>query len=195
VCPVLDLTAYPYTMDPKLRRDVRRAGNKLEKVTPHQFIRASETNFPRQLEDFFHLYEARWGQMDAPLRQFYSDFAAEMLAAGDLFLCLLHIDGTPAAAIFAFKCGSTMYCYLTGYSAAMAKLSPGAVLLEWVVERAIEAGLKQVDFLRDPEPYKYLWGARDQPGYKLRSAAPNGLPWGQTRASAIIETSHGKQGV
>lgn len=31
------------------------------------------------------------------------------------------------------------------------------------VERAIERGLRTVDFLRGDEPYKYEWGAADEP--------------------------------
>jgi CelD/BcsL family acetyltransferase involved in cellulose biosynthesis len=31
------------------------------------------------------------------------------------------------------------------------------------IERAIERGQRQFDFLRGPEPYKYEWGAVDEP--------------------------------
>ena len=52
----------------------------------------------------------------------------------------------------------------------MAKLSPGAVLLEHVIERARAEGMADVDFLRHPEAYKYLWGAKDRQNYKITGA-------------------------
>jgi CelD/BcsL family acetyltransferase involved in cellulose biosynthesis len=49
----------------------------------------------------------------------------------------------------------------------MNKLSPGAVLLGWVIEEAVAEGMAEVDFLRQREAYKYLWGARDRINYKV----------------------------
>ena len=43
------------------------------------------------------------------------------------------------------------------------ELSPGVVLLERLVRRAIERGKCRVDLLRGDEPYKYEWGAVDEP--------------------------------
>jgi len=35
------------------------------------------------------------------------------------------------------------------------------------IEAAIEEGFKEVDFLRQREPYKYLWGARDRVSHRI----------------------------
>jgi CelD/BcsL family acetyltransferase involved in cellulose biosynthesis len=35
------------------------------------------------------------------------------------------------------------------------------------VQRAIELGRRQLDFLRGDEPYKYEWGAVDEPIQRL----------------------------
>jgi CelD/BcsL family acetyltransferase involved in cellulose biosynthesis len=150
VCPVLDLSTYPDAMDRKHRTDVRRAQNKLQN---HSEI--SRVGF----DDFLLLYEMRWGPMEATLQRFHCEVNADFH--------LLRIDSAPAAAIYTLTAGRTIYCYLSGYDPAMAKLSPGAVLLGWVIEEAVANGLQEVDFLRKPEAYKYLWGARDRINYKL----------------------------
>jgi CelD/BcsL family acetyltransferase involved in cellulose biosynthesis len=167
VCPVLDLNTYPGTMDHKHRTDVRRAQNKLRKYSELHFEMANETNLMRHLDAFFELHEARWGRVDDALRRFHKAAAAEFLATGDLRLCLLRLDNAPAAAVYAFTAGPSLYCYLSGFDPAMAKLSPGAVLLGWLIDRAVTEGLREVDFLRQTEAYKYLWGARDRVNYKL----------------------------
>ncbi len=174
VCPVLDLSSYPESMDHKHRIDVRRAQSRLNKHHAREFLTSNRSNLTQNLDDFFRLYEMRWGVMDSSLRQFYSEAAANFLATGDLRLSLLRIDNMPAAAIYAFTKGQVLYCYLSGFDPAMSKLSPGAVLLGWVIEQAIAEGTKYVDFLRQPEPYKYLWGARDRVNYKLKLPSPGG---------------------
>ena len=46
-------------------------------------------------------------------------------------------------------------------------LSPGVVLLERLVRRAIERGKCRVDLLRGDEPYKYEWGGIDEPVQRI----------------------------
>jgi CelD/BcsL family acetyltransferase involved in cellulose biosynthesis len=41
------------------------------------------------------------------------------------------------------------------------------VMVAKYVERAISAGKRRLDFLRGDEPYKYEWGAHDEPIQRL----------------------------
>lgn len=152
VCPVLDLGTYPESMDRKHRTDLRRAQNKLRDK-----IRFATAGF----EEFLPLYQARWGPMADPLQRFHRE------AGGEFHL--LHIDAEPAAAIHTLNSSQTLYCYLSGYDPSLAKLSPGAVLLGWVLDQATARGVREADFLRKTESYKYLWGARDRINYKIVS--------------------------
>jgi CelD/BcsL family acetyltransferase involved in cellulose biosynthesis len=52
--------------------------------------------------------------------------------------------------------------YLSGFDAARARESPGAVLLGDMVEWALAAGMRELHFLRGDEEYKYAWGAEDR---------------------------------
>ena len=170
VCPVLDLHTYPDCMDPKQRVDVRRAKNRLLKNHRLDFRSSGEADLPACMEEFFGLYEVRWGALDPALREFHHAVAENFQAEGMLRLFLLRIDNQPAAAIYAFADNKTLYCYLSGFEPSLAKLSPGAVLLEHVIERARAEGMADVDFLRHPEAYKYLWGAKDRQNYKITGA-------------------------
>jgi CelD/BcsL family acetyltransferase involved in cellulose biosynthesis len=168
VCPVLDLRTFPDCMDHKHRIDVRRARSKLSKRPDLQFQTANSETLSRCMDEFFCLHEIRWGSMGEELRQFHEDVSNRFLKTGHLRLSLLRIGGRAVAAIYAFVCGKTLYCYLSGFDPAVAKLSPGAVLLAWVIEQALADGMEEVDFLRQPESYKYLWGARDRTNYMIR---------------------------
>jgi CelD/BcsL family acetyltransferase involved in cellulose biosynthesis len=46
-------------------------------------------------------------------------------------------------------------------------LSPGVVLVERLIRRAIERGRRRFDFLRGHEAYKYEWGGADEPIQRL----------------------------
>lgn len=176
VCPVLELSRFPACMDSKHRTDVRRARNKLSKSADLQFAVADGGTLGTFLADFFRLHEARWGTLDESLKRFHCEVARGFLETGHLRLGVLRTGGEAAAAIYGFVCGSTLYCYLSGFLPEMAKLSPGAVLLGWMIEQAIAEGLQEVDFLRHREAYKYLWGARDRKNYVLSQATVRATP-------------------
>ena len=42
-------------------------------------------------------------------------------------------------------------------------LSPGVLLVYAYIRHALATGLRRLDFLRGDEPYKYSWGAVDEP--------------------------------
>jgi len=168
VCPVLDLSTYPCSMDDKHRTDVRRARNKLTKLPDLRFTMADRNTLSGDLEEFFRLHAARWGALSGALQQFHREVAVGFLDSGNLRLALVRTGNAAMASIYAFTSAKTLYCYLSGFDPEMAKLSPGGVLLGWVIENAAAEGLERVDFLRHRDAYKYLWGARDQTNYAVR---------------------------
>src|SRR4029079_8030635 len=66
-----------------------------------------------------------------------------------------------------FETPETLYFYNAGIEPDARRLSPGVLLVERLMRRAIQRGLKTVDFLRGDESYKYEWGAADEPIQRL----------------------------
>ena len=162
-CPVLALKEYPAKMDPKFRRDLHRARNKLERHNA-RFAQSPD------IECFFTLHAKRWNVLpDAALETFQREVAERFARLGLLRLHTLYIDDAPAAAVFAIAAHGTLYCYLSAFDAAFQKLSPGVVLLAHAIEAAREEGCHSVDFLRGQESYKYLWGAKDSATFRVRA--------------------------
>ena len=82
---------------------------------------------------------------------------------GPLRLSFLTVAGRRIAAEVHFEAGDRLMYYNAGTDPAARDLSPGVVMVERLVRRAIDRGLREVDFLRGDEPYKYEWGATDEP--------------------------------
>ncbi|MDQ1473587.1 MAG: hypothetical protein QOJ99_5067 [Bryobacterales bacterium] len=167
VCPVLELSAWPGSMDEKQRTDWRRARNRLLKSQDFEFMTATAGTVEYCMDEFFRLHGLRWGALSDSLQRFHREVANSFSEGGDLRLSVLRIGGRAAAAVYGFRAGQTLFCYLSGFDPDMARLSPGAVLLGWVIGQAVAERVVEVDFLRDGEAYKYLWGARDRINYKV----------------------------
>jgi CelD/BcsL family acetyltransferase involved in cellulose biosynthesis len=79
-----------------------------------------------------------------------------------LQLSFLIIDGQKAAAYFSFDYLDRIWVYNSGLDRRYMAYSPGWVLLGHLLQRAIEAGKKEFDFMRGDEEYKYKFGAVDR---------------------------------
>ena len=66
-----------------------------------------------------------------------------------------------------FDDGRSMYYYNAGVDPDAKDLSPGIVMTARYIEAAIALGRRRLDFLRGDEPYKYEWGAVDEPIHRL----------------------------
>ena len=82
--------------------------------------------------------------------------------AGWLQLAFLEVDGEKAAGYLNFDYGNRIWVYNSGLDMKFADLSPGWVLLAYLIEWAIEHGRSDFDFLRGDEPYKYRFGGVDR---------------------------------
>jgi CelD/BcsL family acetyltransferase involved in cellulose biosynthesis len=88
-------------------------------------------------------------------------------AHGPLRLAFLTVGGKRIAAGISFETDDAILYYNAGVDPDARELSPGVVMIEQYVRRALERGLRRMDFLRGDEPYKYEWGAVDEPIQRL----------------------------
>jgi hypothetical protein len=88
-------------------------------------------------------------------------------ADGPLRLAFLTVDGRRIAAGVSFETDGAVLYYNAGVDPEARELSPGVVMVERYVRRALEHGVRRLDFLRGNEPYKYEWGAADEPIQRL----------------------------
>lgn len=87
-----------------------------------------------------------------------------------LYMAFMTIDGEPSATYFGFVDGERAYLYNSGLDPQkFGALSPGIVLLQYIIEDFIARGYTVFDFLRGNESYKYKMGAHDTHIYQLNA--------------------------
>jgi CelD/BcsL family acetyltransferase involved in cellulose biosynthesis len=146
-----------------------------------RYVRAEASTLDEWMEALFRLHSARWRARggdgvlaDARVRRFHLEAARGLLAAGALRLFGLLV-GDRVAGVYYGLCERGRACYyLGGFDPEQGRLSPGTLVLAYAIGDAIREGARVFDFLRGREPYKYTWGARDQPYVKgsIACAAP-----------------------
>ena len=77
-----------------------------------------------------------------------------LLERGELRLGVLAIDDVPIAIEYAFAVHGTLAFFQTGFVPEQAKLAPSHLLMSWMIERAIEDGLRRIDLLKGDYDYK-----------------------------------------
>jgi Acetyltransferase (GNAT) domain len=179
VCPVAalpegaDIDAFLATLGKKERHEIRRKVRRVDAAGTVAFVESPDPL--EDLEAFIDFHQAKWGAdglfPDTPggaesrvmFRRMFELFGAD----GPLRLSFLTLDGRRIAASVFFETDDSILYYNAGLSPEARSLSPGVVMVERLVQRALETGKRRFDFLRGNEPYKYEWGAVDEPIQRL----------------------------
>jgi CelD/BcsL family acetyltransferase involved in cellulose biosynthesis len=189
VCPVIripegaDLDGFLSTLGKKERHEIRRKVRRAESAGDVQLVDSADPAV--DLDEFIDLHQRRWGddglfpatpggdQSRVFIRRLFELFGERANAADatprdpSLHLAFLEVDGRRIGAAIFFETPGALLYYNAGVDPDARELSPGVVLLERLVRRAIEKGKCRVDLMRGDEPYKYEWGARDEPIQRL----------------------------
>ena len=179
-CPALDLPADPAAVVARLprgrRTDLRRCARRLAEIAPVSFGRADPASLSEHLEALERLHGARWrarGEAGvlaaAAVMAFCQDAAASLLTADMLRLEALRLGGRIIAVHYALRRGACGYSWLHAFDPELAGFGPGWLLMAHSLEAAVREGVRRFDFLRGREPYKYAWGALDQPQLRRRA--------------------------
>jgi CelD/BcsL family acetyltransferase involved in cellulose biosynthesis len=183
-CPTVALPteweAYLGSLRSKDRHELRRKLRRAEAAVRLEYRTTSAAaQLDADLDTFVALHrlsqqDAKQGFLTPEKEAFLRDLAHQFWPHGWLELAFLYADGTPIAALCCFAYGTTYAAYNSGYHPAYAELSAGIVLFADRIRQAIARGFTAFDFLRGNEPYKYRFGATDQPLYQLlaRTAWP-----------------------
>lgn len=172
-CPTIRLPdnweTYLSTLRGKDRHELRRKVRRAEAtVALEYYVTHEDTNLDADVETFIHLHrmsqqDDKQGFMTMTKAAFFRDMAHQLWSQGWLELAFLHADGHPIAGLCCFAYGQTYAAYNSGYDPAYKELSAGIVLFANRIHHAIQRGFTTFDFLRGNEPYKYRFGAKDQP--------------------------------
>jgi CelD/BcsL family acetyltransferase involved in cellulose biosynthesis len=176
-CPVLKLPAGRETLARAIPRMAKLPyyGRRAARLGMVERVEATADNLPGLLDGMFTLHAARWATRGGPgvladpaVRAFHCDTAPLLLAHDLLRLSGLRLDGRLVAVLYGLADGRRLHAYLGGYDPALPHPGLGAMMLGRAIAAAVDEGLGELHFLRGREPYKYAWGAVDQPTWGLR---------------------------
>jgi CelD/BcsL family acetyltransferase involved in cellulose biosynthesis len=191
VCPVLALPPHGDWLagvaSSRLLADVRRQRRRLGEAGHFEVAHARGAAALPMVEDLFRLHRARWESRGEPgvlgsraVRAFHAEAAPGLAAMGLLRVTALRLDDRSFAVLYALAARGRVHAYLQGIDPALARFSPGSVLVAAAIEGAVADGARELDMCRGGEPYKYRWGAVDRPTFRLelppRPAAPAPSP-------------------
>lgn len=175
VCPVVtfpdgvDIEGFLSTLGKKERHEIRR---KVRRAEAAGEVRLTDSTDPlADLELFIDLHQKRWGerglfpptaggdQSRVLVRRLFELFGPD----GPFRLTTLTVGERAIACGLHFETATDLLYYNAGIDPDARDLSPGVLMIYAYVRRALERGIRRMDFLRGDEPYKYEWGAVDEP--------------------------------
>ena len=189
VCPVVrlpegaDFEGYLATLGKKERHEIRRKVRRAETAGVVELVESTDPL--ADLNEFIDLHQRKWGdrglfpdtrggeQGRTFIRRLFELFGEATSGPGavpdhpTIHLGFLTLDGKRIAAEIHFETAGSLLYYNAGVDPDAKTLSPGVVQLERLARRAIERGKCRLDLLRGDEPYKYEWGAVDEPVIRI----------------------------
>jgi len=170
-CPYIplpgDWETYLSSINKKQRHEIRRKIRRLEtqELPNHWYIVSDESTLDAEIDALIALMA-----QDAEKERFLTDVMRFQLQssihaafnAGWLQLAFIEIDGQKAAGHLNFDFANHIWVYNSGLNYAFGELSPGWVLLGYLLQWANDNGRSAFDFMRGDEDYKYRFGATDR---------------------------------
>ena len=161
-----DFEAYLAGIDKKQRHEIRR---KMRRATEtgeaSWYIVTDETTLDSEIEALFRLMStdpAKAAFLTPAMRSQMRTSLQAAFKAGWLQLAFLKVHGSQAAVYVNFDYCDHIWVYNSGINFDLGALSPGWVLLGYLIQWAIEHGRASFDFMRGDEEYKYRFGAVDR---------------------------------
>lgn len=162
-----DFERYLEGIDKKQRHELRRKMRRAEESgrAIRWYIVKDETTLESEIEAFLQLmtHEAAKNEfLTESMRDHMAQSLHAAFRAGWLQLAFLEIDGHKACGYINFDYANRIWVYNTGLDRNFMELSPGWVLLGYLLQWANENERAEFDFLRGDEEYKYKLGGQNR---------------------------------
>ena len=163
-----DWSGYLGRLRSKERHELKRKRRRIGREHPDARLRtATEETLEIDLKTFVEMHRGAHGHkghfMSPDVAGFFERVGRAFSSLGWLRLDFLEVGDRAVASAFSFELDDRLYLYNSAYEPDAARLSPGLILVSFLLESAFERGLTAFDFLRGPERYKYQLGAEPVP--------------------------------
>jgi len=161
----------------KLRKNLRRCIKNLQKDYGKVELKKYDElgSVEEAMHIFIRLHQKRWnlkgmpGVYNTQKRHNFGLDAAKVLAdKGWLALYFLTVNDEPIATQYCLEYKQKMYFGLGGFDPDYSKYSVGNLITAKVIEKCIEKGIKEYDFMKGDEPYKFDWTTKYRRNFNIR---------------------------
>lgn len=181
VCPFMSIpesmNLFMNSLSADFRYNIRRYTRKLEKN--HQRVELKRYDEIGSVEDtvkiFIDLHQRWWKSKGMPgyfstqkRRDFTLDVSRRFADNGWLALYFLTVNDEPITALFCFEYNQRMYGTLTGLNPDYFEYSVGNITFAKVIEECIQKKIKEFDFMKGSELYKFKYGANYRRNLNIR---------------------------
>jgi len=173
-CPYIQLSSsweeYVESLSKNMRYNVKRRMRNLEKHFKTRFFVWQDTDrLGYAMERLALLHKKRWEERNLrhsfsskEYNSFHLAVAKDFALRGWLRLSCLELDGEIVGMLYDYQYGNKIYYYQGGFEPSLYKYSLGLALRAFVIQKAIEDGLKEIDLLKGGYEHKYNWTEFDR---------------------------------
>jgi len=159
-----DFDEYLMSIDKKQRHEIRRKMRRVEADARNVrwYIVEDESTLDDEIDTFLSLMANDHHKEEFLTEVMRTQMRISVQAAfkaGWLQLAFMEVDGKKIAGYLNFDYGNRIWVYNSGLDFTYSELSPGWVLLGYILQWANEHGRAEFDFMRGDEEYKYRFGA------------------------------------
>jgi CelD/BcsL family acetyltransferase involved in cellulose biosynthesis len=174
ICPYIQLLpdwqAYIAGLSKNMRYNIKRRMQNLEKdFKTRYFIWQDIERLEYAMERLSFLHNKRWEQKGSKhgfsskeYNAFHKAVAREFALKGWLQMSCLELNNEIVAILYDYRYGNKIYYYQGGFDPSLYKYSLGLVLRAFVIQKAIENGIKEIDLLKGAYEHKYIWTEHDR---------------------------------
>ena len=164
------------------RWQIRKKPKKLAKLGPTRIEHVVEIDDPSRIlrslsempeSDVYRGTRRRCIFKELATNAFFGEVATLFSRKGWMHLSLLELSGALIAYRFGFRHRGVHYDYFHAYDPAFASCGPGAILMTDLIRRSFESGLREFNFLRGEEPYKFEWTERFHTNLRITCYEPS----------------------
>jgi CelD/BcsL family acetyltransferase involved in cellulose biosynthesis len=112
------------------------------------------------------IYEKRWAKK-ATISAIRSDSGQKLLLETKIKIPVMTIKNEPIAFCLGFIEHNKFYYYIPSFDPEFINISPGQLLIAFIVENFHNLGITELDFMKGEEPYKFKWSTSVRTTHRL----------------------------
>lgn len=173
-CPYIVLPSsweeYVGTLSANARYNVKRRIKNIERdFKTRYFVWEDFERLDDAMERLAQLHNKRWEEKECrhsfssnEYVSFHKAVAKDFAKQGWLHLSCLELNGEIVGMLYDYRYGDKISYYQAGFDPEFHRFSPGLVLRAYVIRKAIEDGMKEIDLLKGAYDFKYMWTGHDR---------------------------------